>query len=189
MTAKVESERLVLRLWFLLHRTRDALRSCEDKIFDKYGLTTEHYAVLSVMKLLDGRVRLVDLARWLERSPNSVSMIVDRMVKAGLVRRVRDKSDRRVVHVVFTNKGENALKPATMAGWEFIQEILSPLSYEDRHTLARLLETLKYRAVGYLNPGTDIEEMKKDDITSRPDLMERLCQYISASTTEDKSSP
>ena len=39
-------------------------------------------------------------------------MIVDRMVKAGLVRRARDKGDRRAVHVAITSKGENALKPA-----------------------------------------------------------------------------
>ena len=72
-------------------------------------------------------------------------MIVDRMVKAGLVRRTRDKGDRRVVRVSITSKGENALKPATLAGWEFIQEIMSPLSYEDKRTFVSLHEMVKYK--------------------------------------------
>jgi hypothetical protein len=113
-------------------------------------------------------------------------MIIDRMVKVGLVRRIRDKSDRRVVHVVMTEKAENALKPATRAGLDFIQEILTPLAHEDRHTLVSLLEMVKYNALKRLSPGVSIEEMRKSDITNRPDLMKRLTQYISTSTPEAK---
>ena len=186
MTVNSESENLALRLWFITHRTRDALRSCEDKVFGKYGLTTEQYSLLAIMKLLDGPVRPTDLARWLERKTNSVSMLVDRMVKAGLVRRVRDRRDRRAVRVVITSKGENALKPATIAGFEFIQEITSPLSHEDKRTFVSLHEMVKYKALEYLNPGMDIEEMKRNDITNQPDLMNRLRQYLSPSTPEAK---
>ncbi|NWF77517.1 MAG: MarR family transcriptional regulator [Chloroflexi bacterium] len=184
MTVNSESERLALRLWFLTHRTRDAIRRCEDQVFGKYGLTAEHYAVLSTMKLLGEPVRPTDLARALERSTNSVSMLIDRMVKAGLLKRVRDRSDRRVVNVTMTSKAENALKPATLAGWEFIRQILSPLSYEDRRAFVRLHELVKYEALKYLEPGVDIEEIEKNDITNKPDIMEQLAQYVSASTRQ-----
>jgi DNA-binding MarR family transcriptional regulator len=186
MTINSESENLVLRLWFITHRTRDAIRSCEDKVFGEYGLTAEQYGVLAIMKLLDGPVRVTDLARWLERSTNSVSMIADRMVKAGLVKRARETGDRRAVRLSITSKGENALKPATLAGFEFIQEITSPLSKEDKRTFVSLHEMVKYKALEYLNPGVDIEEMRRNDITNRPDLMKRLSQYLSTSTPEAK---
>ena len=186
MTVNSESEKLALRAWFLTHRTRDVLRTCEDQIFGEYGLTTEQYAVLSIMKSLNDPIRVIDLAHWLERSTNSVSMIVDRMVKAGLITRRRDKIDRRAVHVTITSKGENALKPATLAGWKFIREILSPLSDEDRRAFVSLHEIVKYKALEYLNPGMDIEEMRKNEITNQPDLMRRLAQYISTSMPEAK---
>ena len=186
MTVNYESGRLVLKSWLLLHRVRDALRICEDQIYSEYELTTEQFAVLSVIKYLGDSVRVSDLALGLERSINSVSMIVDRMVKVGLVRRVRDKKDRRVVRVFITSKGENALKPATPAGWKFIQKILSPLSDEDRRTLVSLLETVKYQALAYINPGMDREEMKRNDITNQSDLMERLVQYALPSTPQAK---
>jgi len=186
MAINYESENLALRLWFLTHRIRDLLRRCEDQIFAEYGLTTEQYGVLAVMKCLDEPIRVTDIAWGLDRSTNSVSMIVDRMVKAGLVRRVRDRSDRRVVHVIITSKGENALKPALVAGWEFIREILSPLSNEDRRTFINLHEMVKYKALEHLNPGWDIEKMMRNEITSQADLMERLVQYTSPSPPEAK---
>jgi DNA-binding MarR family transcriptional regulator len=186
MTVNFESEKLVLRLWYMTHRTCDWLGRCEDQVFGEYGLTTEHYAVLSTIKYLDEPVRITDIARWLERSTNSVSMIVDRMVKAGLLKRVRDRSDRREVHVTITSKGEAALKPAVLAGREFIGKILSPISSEDRHTLLSLLEMLKYEAFKYLHPGADIEEMRRNEITGQANLVERLVQYTSLSTPRAK---
>jgi len=186
MTVNYESEKLVLRLWYMTHRTCDWLGRCEDQVFGEYKLTKEQYAVLSTVKYLDEPVRVTDIARWLERSTNSVSMIVDRMVKVGLLRRERARGDRREVCVFITSKGETVLKPAILAGREFIGKILSPLSHEDRHTLLSLLETLKYRAFEYLNPGVDIEEMRRNEITGQANLVERLVQYTSPSTPEAK---
>ncbi len=138
----VNSENLV----FVIHRTHDMLKSCEDKVFGKQGLTTEQYAVLTTIKHLDEPVRITDVARWLTRSTNSISMIVDRMVKAGLLTRERDGDDRRTVRLVITSKAETLLKPATLAGQEFIQKILSNLSYEDRQALLGPLLTVQHEA-------------------------------------------
>jgi DNA-binding MarR family transcriptional regulator len=184
MTVNFESENLILRLWFLMHRTRTLLKTCEDQIYSEYNLTTEQYAILAAIKHIGSPVRPTDVAQWMGRSPNSVSMIIDRMVKAGLVNRVRDRADRRVVRLVITSKGENALKPATLAGWNFIQKIMSPLSDEDRYTFARLHETLEYEIFKYLNPGEDVEERVRDEAKQHANLMERLVQYSLPSTPE-----
>jgi DNA-binding MarR family transcriptional regulator len=146
----------------------------------------EQYAVLMTIKYLQNPVRPTDVARWMGRSPNSVSMIVDRMVKVGLVRRVRDRGDRRVVLLFITNKGENALKPATLGGWEFIQEILSPISDEDKRTFVSLYEMVIYKALEYLNPGEDIEEMVRNEDEQHANLMERLILYSLPSSPQAK---
>jgi len=186
MTVNLNLEHIALRLWFLSHRTHELLRRCEDQVFGEYSLTTEQYTILAIIKYIDDPVRITDVARWSGRSTNSVSMIIDRMVKAGLVRRVRDRKDRRTVFVTITSKAENALKPATLAGLEFIQEILSALSSDDRRTFVNLHEMVKYKALEYLNPGVDIEEMQRNEVTSQANLVERLVQYISPSTPEAK---
>jgi DNA-binding MarR family transcriptional regulator len=177
MTLSLESGNLVLRLWFMIHRTHEMLKMCEDRVFGEYKLTTEQYVVLVTIKYLDGPVRPTDIARWLGRSPNSISMMVDRMVKAGLLRRVRARKDRRVVWLTITSKGETVLKPAVMAGFKFIQKILSQVSHDDRHTLMKLLDKLQYAAATYLDSGADMEETRRNEAKSHDNLMERLIQY------------
>ena len=138
----VNSENLV----FVIHRTHDMLKSCEDKVFGEQGLTTEQYSVLTAIKHLDNPARITDIAHRLTRSMNSVSMLVDRMVKAGLVKRTRDRKDHRTVFVTSTSKGEALFEPATLASQEFNQKILSQVSHEDTQTLIRLFETLQNEA-------------------------------------------
>ena len=111
-------------------------------------------------------------------------MMVDRMVKAGLVKRTRDRSDRRVVNVSMTSRGEKAVEPAIPAGWEFIQKILSPLSDKDKHALASMLETIKGKAVGYLNSEEDVVEIIKNSFTNQPGLYERMVKNVFPSTPQ-----
>jgi DNA-binding MarR family transcriptional regulator len=173
MTVNYESENTVLRLWLLLPRVGDALSLCQDLVFSKYGITTEQWRVLSCIKSR-GPLRPSDIASMLERSPNSISMLVDRMVKAGLVRRTRDRKDRRTVWVSMTDKGKEAVEPAIPAGWEFIHKLLSPLSYDEQRALAGMLETIKCELTGYINPEMDMAEIIKNSFTNDPSLYKRL---------------
>jgi DNA-binding MarR family transcriptional regulator len=173
MKVNSELENLNLRLGRMLYQTYTRYKNCSDQIHKRQGLDMERYLVLVAVKYHDPPVRMTDVAQWVERSPNSVSMIVDRMVKAGLLRRVRDRSDRRVVNVFITSKAENALKPANIAGREFIQQIMSPLSYEDARTFLSLFEMINYKLLEYLNPGADIEGMLKDDSERHDYLMKQ----------------
>jgi hypothetical protein len=113
-------------------------------------------------------------------------MIVDRMVKAGLVTRKRDRSDRRVVYVSSTSKAENALRPATLASLEAIRKILSPLSNEERSTLLSLLGTVKYEIMRYLNPGVNIKEVKGKELEQAANVKQWLNEYGLPSTLRAK---
>jgi len=168
--------------WILLRQTYNLIFRCEDRVFGEYDLTTEQHTVLMAIKNISGPVRITDIARWLDRSVNSVSMIIDRMVKAGLVRRTRDRKDRRTVFVTLTNKAEEAYVPATTAGWELIKEILSPLSNEDKRTLIRLLETVRDKTYDYLEPGGVVEEVKVNGTKKMKQFMEQASKYNSSST-------
>ena len=180
-----ESENTVLRLWLLFRRVGDALGLCQDLVYSKYGLTSEQFGVLASIKSR-GPLRPIDLASILARSPNSMSMIVDRMVKAGLVRRTRDRKDRRTVFVSMTDTGKEAVEPAIPAGWEFIHKIVSPLSYDDQRALADMLETVRCELVGYLNPEMDMAEIIKKSLTKDPDLYKRMVKNVLASGYEAK---
>jgi DNA-binding MarR family transcriptional regulator len=163
MMVKSKDYSLHLGLARLVYLTYARLKICLDEILKKQGLTTEQYTVLVTVKYREAPVRITDIARWTERSTNSVTMIVDRMVKAGLVRRVRDRNDRRVVKVVITSKAESALKPANTAAMEFFRQVMSPLSHEDAQTFAGMFKMINYKLLELLNPGADIEAILKND--------------------------
>jgi DNA-binding MarR family transcriptional regulator len=177
MKVNYESENTVLRLWLLLRRVGETLMLCQDSVFSKYNLTTEQWGVLTAIKAR-GPLRPSDLSRILERTPNSMSMLIDRMVKAGLVRRTRDRKDRRVVTVSFAGKGEKAVQPAIIAGWEFIHEILSPLSYDEQRDLANLLETVKCELDSYIEPEMDKAEIIRNSLTNDHNLYKRMLKNL-----------
>jgi DNA-binding MarR family transcriptional regulator len=154
---------LSVSLWRAVYQTYTRFKNGVDLILREYGLTMEQYLVLVTIKYRDAPIRITDIAHWLERSTNSVTMIVDRMVKAGLLRRVRDRRDRRTVNVFLTSKAENALKPANPAFWEFMQQGMSPLSYKDKNDFADLLKTINCKLLEYLNPGADVKAMLRDE--------------------------
>jgi DNA-binding MarR family transcriptional regulator len=176
MPVKFELENPYRRAWILLRQVYTLVLKCEDRTFSEYNLTTEQHSVLMVIKHIDDPVKVTDVARWLDRSVNSVSMIIDRMVKAGLVRRRRDLPDRRAVRLIITSKAEEAFVPATAAGWKLIQEILSPLSDEDMLTLIRLHEILRDKAYDYLGSGEVVEEVRRDGTENMAQLMKQAAK-------------
>jgi len=105
-------------------------------------------------------------------------MLVDRMVKAGLVRRTRDRKDRRAVFVSLTDKGKEAVEPAVPAGWEFINKVVSSLSHHEQRALVDMLETLKCEFNSCLNPQLDRAEVVKGSLTKDPNLYKRMLQNL-----------
>jgi DNA-binding MarR family transcriptional regulator len=186
MPVKFKFKNLDKGAWILLRQAYNLIFKCEDRVFSEYKLTTEQHTTLMAIKNISDPVRITDIARWLDRSVNSISMIIDRMVKAGLVRRVRDRKDRRTVFVTMTSKAENAYVPATVAGWGLIQEILAPLSDEDKRTFIRLLETLRDKTYDYLDSGKVVEEVRISDNDTMAQFMKQSTEYKLSSTTEAK---
>jgi DNA-binding MarR family transcriptional regulator len=186
MPIKFKFENLDKGSWILLRQAYNLIFKCEDRVFGEYNLSTEQHTVLMSIKNISGSVRITDIARWLDRSVNSVSMIIDRMVKAGLVKRTRDRKDRRTVFVTLTNKAEDVYLPATTAGWNLTQEILSPLSNEDKRALIKLLETIRDKTYDYLEPGGVVEEVRVNETKKMNRWTEQASKYSSSSTPEAK---
>jgi DNA-binding MarR family transcriptional regulator len=178
MNANTEFGNQNFRVARMIYQTYTRFENCLDGIFREHGLTMERYLVLLAIKNHGQPARIVDIARWGERQTNTTSMIVDRMVKAGLLKRVRDRTDRRTVQVFITSKGEDALKPANLAAVSFYQQIMSPLTLEDGRTFESLFRIINYKLLQYLNPGADIEAMLKSDSDTHDRLIKLVKQML-----------
>ena len=93
------------RLFHLVHRLHQALFRAGDRMLaGELGITTSQSAVLM---FLDGRSRatMSELASAIGLKITSVSGLVDRMEKKGLVARRRSNTDRRSFHIELTDDG------------------------------------------------------------------------------------
>ncbi len=163
MSVKFAFDNPLLRTWLLLHQTSNLVVKAEDAVFAKDQLTSQQHAVLLAMKYIEGPVTPSVIAHWLDRNTNTITTLVDRIEKQGLVKRVRDLRDRRSVRLEMTAKGKEAIDRATVTGWQLVEDILGGLSEDDLRTLINLLEIVRGRAFDYLNPGKALEEVKPKD--------------------------
>lgn len=105
------------------------------------GLTTAQLRVLFLTREAPG-VTAGELATRLAVTPPTISGIVDRLVKLGLVRREDDESDRRLVRNHLTDAGEAACWRIERGGEIFTRRILAEMAEADIEALNRGLLAL-----------------------------------------------
>jgi len=82
----------------------------------RVGLEPQHHQLMLAVKGAPGSIepRIGYIAERLQIQHHSAVELVDRLVKRGLIQRIRGKADRREVHVKLTAKGERLLKNLTL---------------------------------------------------------------------------
>jgi DNA-binding MarR family transcriptional regulator len=80
-----------------------------------------------------------DVAESLCVQPATVTKMLDRLVKGGLVQRQQDTDDQRVSRVYLTEKGRDLLRPIEQV-WDELEQIsFANLTLEERVLLRRIL--------------------------------------------------
>ncbi len=105
MPASPARANTTLRIVNGLRRIVRAIELYSQEVYKEYGLTGPQ---LWAMKTLSRRGPLAtsELAEALAVQPSTLSVLVDRLEKRGLVRRVRPREDRRFVEITLTPKGK-----------------------------------------------------------------------------------
>jgi DNA-binding MarR family transcriptional regulator len=110
----------------------------------RHGLTGPQLAVIKMLEPV-GKLSLSELS-WKIRARNStVTGIIDRMEREGLVERRRSDEDRRVVHIVLTRKGRNLATGVPVEPVQIFRQVLGELSGKDAAELRRILTRLARR--------------------------------------------
>ncbi|MGW3247076.1 MarR family winged helix-turn-helix transcriptional regulator [Streptomyces sp. NPDC001070] len=86
--------------------------------------------------------RMADLAERLDVVPRAVTSLTDALEERGMVRRVPDPANRRVVRIELTEEGHGALRRLRQARRAAAEELLAPLDTDQRDALTALLAVL-----------------------------------------------
>jgi DNA-binding MarR family transcriptional regulator len=136
------------RLIILLRTTSDVVLKARNRELRKYGISLEEWGVLNIAQLIGETATPAEIARWLFREHHSVTSLLNRMVKKGLIKRTKDLERKNLVRVNLTELGHKTYLAARKA--RVHEQIASNLSIEDRKQLIRYLYEIRAGAQNIL---------------------------------------
>ena len=86
------------------------------------------------------RTRMTDVSRQLDISKPAATQMVNRLVEQGMVERVSDENDRRVVYIRATEKGLGIVGARMEKNLALIDRVVDRMGEADANALASLLE-------------------------------------------------
>lgn len=138
-----------LRLGFLIHDVSRLRRSAFDRCLKHMNVTRSQWWVLAYLSREDGMTQS-QLAEELDLGKVAVGGLIDRLQKAGLVRRDADASDRRVNRVFLEPKSKQLIARLRKVSHRLNERILSGLPDERLEGTAVTLASMKRNLLEYL---------------------------------------
>jgi DNA-binding MarR family transcriptional regulator len=164
MPIRLKTGNVIIDTWFLLHQTYQSLIKCEEGLFSGNGLSLQQFHVMHTIILNGNSAMPIAVADWLDRNPNSITMIIDRLEKRGFVKRERDGKDRRATRLVVTPEGEKAFSQFRTAFNKLRSTILSDMSDIELRELARLLNMVREKSFEKRNLKNKIKSVCTRDV-------------------------
>ena len=125
-------------LWGLLKHSTAIISRARELELAHYKITMEQMSILHAILINDGSAAIDEIAAIIVRQHNSVSTIVSRMSKQGLVKKEKLPHEKKY-RVQITDK---ARKIVVSMPWKSIEMIFAGLSLNEKKQLATYLEQL-----------------------------------------------
>ncbi len=140
-TVSPEEER---RLWVLLREVGKGLNMALERELRPFGISPMQIGVMYCLDVMNGSgvsPTPSEISRWLSRRPNTISALLQRMEKQGLVRLKRNSQGKGPIQVERTEKGKKIYIEAGKRTSD-IAAVLGCLSSNQRNQLRVYLEKL-----------------------------------------------
>jgi DNA-binding MarR family transcriptional regulator len=144
-TSKAVSDHQLL---VLLFQTRDLMLSLKRKELRKFGSTVEEATMLIHISKLGDKATPTELSRQLLRKHHSITGILLRMEKKGLIKRNKDLKRKNMIRVSMTEKGEAIYQNAKRE--DVLEKLADILSDKQKQEMAGYLNILRDEAFDLL---------------------------------------
>ena len=134
-----------LDLYLLIGRTRDAMHMVRGKECAQHGITPQQASVIHIIHDMGGEAKPTEISRWLHRKRHSTHTIIERMEKAGILKKIRDTNRKNGVKVILTDNGLDIYHRITKR--ELLSSIMANLPQSKRSQLRSSLEVLLAKAL------------------------------------------
>ncbi len=128
------------RLWALLHQTRHVIHEAISKEMATLGVSPRQVAALLIIEAIEKPATPSRISYWLMRDRASVSVLLDRMERKGLIKKEGDPNNKKIVSISLTEKGRQIHQ--RMLNSQIIRELFSSLSDKQHEQLMKCLDIL-----------------------------------------------
>lgn len=129
-----KSEEVVIMLRRIIRATD--LRS--KQLARESGLTPPQFMILNSIQRL-GNVAISQIAKDVNLTQATVTSIIDKLEKKGLLKRLRSETDKRIVHACLTDDGKRILKDApTLLQDQFLEKFSRLQDWEQSYIVGAL---------------------------------------------------
>lgn len=116
----------------------------------QYGISTGEFRCIKILAEKK-QLNVNQMAHEMSLTSSRVTRIVDGLVAKKLVRRVSDKTDRRVFNLFLTPKGEELAQQCIKDHIKIHEEIIAHIPEEYHHQMIQLLEQLNQAVEAWLS--------------------------------------
>ena len=132
-----ETERVALDAYIKLSRAADAVSARINHHLKEVNLTISQFGVLEALYHL-GPLHQNELGEKILKTGGNMTLVIDNLVKRGVVCRERDEDDRRFITVHLTEAGQNLIQDLFPRHVRVVVQEMGALTPEEQAQLAAL---------------------------------------------------
>jgi len=157
-----------LTTWVLLRQVWSAMQKVAERKLAKSGLTPEQVDVLWICRDHPAPLIPAEIARLIFREEQTVTGLLNRMEREGLLKRVPKRKGQPFTEIKITANGVEAAGTAIEVARALIREIMSSLSATEHEELQRMLRVLQGKMAELLGIElTPVHYDAKDTVPTR----------------------
>ena len=130
------------KIWTLFDSAHFAISRIRLLEIAQFGLTKEQSQILYIIHTNGGAVTIDQISDFSMRQHHSIYTLINRMIKVGLVRKVKNSKDK-IIRIAMTKKGETRYGRLTR---DSIEMVFSSLTQEEKLRFATSLFALQKAA-------------------------------------------
>jgi len=134
---------------FLLARTARSMKRALEAHLSTYNITASQYIVLALLAERDG-ISLSRLGERLYFDSPTITGIVDRMERDGLVQRKRTSDDRRVINIVLTPKGKDLFRKIQVIAEDVNRKAMATFTVRQEKEFVEALDRIWKKMNGHV---------------------------------------
>ena len=136
-----ENQRVEFQIFSTLRKIIKAVDIYSSRLRKDFGISSSQLSCLLSISEAEP-ISQSDLSKKVSLSPSMITSVIDQLEKSEMVKRTRNTTDRRIIHLELTDKGRETVRNAPLSFQKYLVDGLRALKGEDKSGISDSLSKL-----------------------------------------------